>query len=80
MKAILEFDLNDADDITSHKRCVSALEITLVLWDIDQHLRSMTKHAPDSMSQETYDELVNVRERLHQLMNERDISFDNLLD
>ena len=80
MKAILEFDLNDADDITSHRRCVSSLEITLVLWDIDQHFRSITKHAPDSMSQETYDELVKVRERLYQLMNERDLSFDNLLD
>jgi hypothetical protein len=79
MKAILEFNLDEVDDSMSHKRCVASLDIMLVLWEMDQHLRSMTKYAPDTMSQETYDALIKVREKLREEMDERGLSFDNLI-
>lgn len=47
MKAILEFDLNDPDDVMAHKRCVKALDMALALWDI-QH---------GSFRREVYDEM-----------------------
>lgn len=75
----LEFNLDDADDAMAHLRCVKATEMMISLWEMDQHLRSITKYAPDSMAQETYDELVKVRERLHEIMNEKGLSFDSMI-
>ncbi len=80
MKAILEFDLDNPDDKMSHLRCVKATEMMITLWEIDQHLRSLTKYAPDTTSDETYDELVKVRGRLHEIMDENGISFEGLIE
>ena len=80
MKAVLEFNLDDEDDAMAHLRCVKSLDMMATLWEMDQHLRSLTKYATDSTSQETYDELVKVRERLHEIMNEKGLSFDNLIE
>lgn len=38
MKGILEFDLNDPDDIMSHLRCVKSSDLALALWDIYHNL------------------------------------------
>jgi hypothetical protein len=34
MKAIVEFNLEDADDTRSHLRCIKALDMACVLWEI----------------------------------------------
>jgi len=34
MKAVLEFDLDDADDMRAHLRAVKSLDMALVLWEI----------------------------------------------
>tara|TARA_Y100000389_G_scaffold40255_1_gene34806 strand:- start:3037 stop:3252 length:216 start_codon:yes stop_codon:yes gene_type:complete len=34
MKAKLEFDLEDLDDVMSHLRCVKSLDMALALWKI----------------------------------------------
>lgn len=44
MKAILEFDLDDHDDINAHKRAISATNAYLVLFDLDNYLRSELKY------------------------------------
>jgi hypothetical protein len=79
MKAILEFDLNEPDDVTAHKRCVQAVDLAIMLWDVEQELRKLTKYAPDSMSEETHDELTKLREWFYETLNEKNISIDNLL-
>jgi hypothetical protein len=38
MKATIEFDLNEPDDIKNHLRCVKATDMALVLWTI-YHMR-----------------------------------------
>ena len=48
----------------------------LTLYELDQHLRSETKYAPDTMSQEVHDALVQVRTTLHELMDSNNVSFD----
>jgi hypothetical protein len=80
MKAILEFDLDNPDDKMSHLRCIKATEMMITLWEMDQHLRSLTKYAPDTTSEETYDELVRVRKRLHEIMDDNGITFDGLIE
>jgi len=34
MEAILKFDLNEPDDVRSHLRCIKALDMACVLWEL----------------------------------------------
>ena len=79
-KGILEFDLNEQNDVMAHKRCVKSTELALALWDMDGYLRAETKYAPDSMSSEVYDALKDVRNKLHEIMSEHSIDLDELIN
>jgi hypothetical protein len=74
MKAILEFNLPEEN--TEYELVNNASKMYSVLWEMDQWLRSNTKHAPDSMSEDTYNAYLKCREQLQELMYEENISFD----
>ena len=74
MKATLEFNL--PEDNTEYKLVNNAGKMYSVLWDMDQWLRSNTKYAPDTMSEDTYNAYLKCREQLQELMNDENISFN----
>ena len=79
-KAILEFDLNEPDDREAHKRAVKSLDLVLALWDMDQYLRGLIKYGDDiELTDEQYKTLEETRTKLHQILSEYNISFDELL-
>ena len=78
MKAILEFNLDEHDDRVSHLRAVKALDMALVLWDIDQYLRGLIKHG--DLDDKVYDALDATRDKLYEFMNQRDITIDSILE
>ena len=78
-KAILEFDLNEPDDVTAHKRVIKALDMAIVLWDMDQYLRSQIKYN-DNLTSEAYDVLEKTREQLREFMNQHNVDLDELLN
>jgi hypothetical protein len=67
MKAIIEFDLNDTDDLQSYNLCNNASSMFTCLWEFDQKLRSMCKHTDN-------DEACKIRELLHQYLSEFNIN------
>lgn len=77
-KAILEFDLSEPEDEEAHKRAVKSLDLVLALWDIDQYLREQVKYN-ESLSKEAYDALDKAREEFYNILNKRNISFDELI-
>ena len=74
MKAILEFNLPEEN--TEYELVNNASKMYSVLWDMDQWLRSNIKHAPDSMSEDTYNAYQKCRDQLRELMCEENINFD----
>ena len=79
-KAILEFDLNEPDDIEAHKRAVKSLDLVLALWDMDQYLRGLIKYGDDiELTDEQYKTLEETRTKLRQILSEYNISFEELL-
>jgi len=34
MKAIIEFNLDDADDRQAHLRCIKALDMSIAIWNV----------------------------------------------
>ena len=79
MKAILEFNMDEFDDVVAHKRAVKSLDVLLVLYDFDQHLRSELKYN-ETLTDEQYEKLDKLRDKLYEIMNERSVSLDELLN
>lgn len=79
MKAILEFNMDEFDDVVAHKRATKSLDVLLVLYDFDQHLRSELKYN-ENLSEEEYEKLDKLRDKLYEIMNERNVSLDELLN
>jgi len=74
MKATLEFNL--PDDQEEFVMANNALNFWRVLYDLDQELRTKTKYASDDLPQDKYDAYQEIRERIHELMNENNVDFE----
>ncbi len=52
MKATLEFNLNEPEDVMAHKRCVKSVDMAIALHEISTQLIEKLKHieelAPDT--------------------------------
>jgi hypothetical protein len=70
--ATLTYDLNDADDRMAHLRATMSLDLVLMLWEYDQHLRSEYKHGDKP-------EAYEYRQKFIEMMNERNIDLEQLL-
>lgn len=79
MKAILEFNMDEFEDVVAHKRAIKSLDVLLVLYDFDQHLRSELKYN-ENLSEQEYEKLDKLRDKLYEIMNERSVSLDELLN
>jgi hypothetical protein len=44
---------------------------------MDQYLRSQTKYAPDDMPEEVYETISKTREKLHQILGENSVDFND---
>lgn len=79
MKAILEFDFNEPDDMQAHKRAVKALDMALVLWDVDKYFRSQLKYNEEGLTEEAYAALEKAREKFYEILNDHNISVDEMI-
>jgi len=74
MKAILEFNL--PDDQQDFQLASNAMKFWSVLYELDQDLRAKTKYASDDLPKDKYDAYQEVRDMLHELMINENISLD----
>lgn len=73
MKANLEFNLNEPEDVMAHLRCTKALDMALALWAFSNRLRSIEKHGSgdediESISKDFYDILQEYNINLEKLI------------
>ncbi|NDG19538.1 MAG: hypothetical protein EB117_14870 [Betaproteobacteria bacterium] len=73
-RGIIEFNLNE--ELNEFKLALNAKEIMSVLWELDQELRSRTKYASDTTSEEVIEALISIRDFLRESMSENNIDFD----
>jgi uncharacterized membrane protein len=80
-KAILEFDLNDPDDIMAHLRAVKALDMSLVLWEMLYNTKKSFQWKMESGEiKENDDILEKVYERFWEILDEHGIKIDELVN
>ena len=76
MKAILEFDLNDRDELEAHQRCIKALDLALALYEIGQELRRITKYGEDEEKVKHTEEF---KKSFYRILDEHGVVLDDLL-
>jgi len=77
MKAILEYDLNDAEDKSAHYRAIMSLEMAIAINETYNLLRSRVKYG--EYSEELYEQLNILKVEFHQILHQNNLIIDNLL-
>jgi hypothetical protein len=79
-KAILEFDLNETDDIKAHLRSVKSLDMAIALWEITHNTKKGLEWSMEGKEMDKYDALELVFDKIHEIISEHNISLDELMD
>lgn len=79
-KGILEFDLNEPDDILAHKRAVKSLDMALALWDITHNTKKSLEWSMEGKEMDKYDALELVFDQIHHILDEHNIILDDLIN
>jgi hypothetical protein len=72
MKAILEYDLSDMDDLRNHEYAIKASTLSLVIWDLDQFFRDELKYN-DKLSDAMADAYDKAREKIREITSDHDV-------
>jgi hypothetical protein len=75
MKRTLTFTFEDDDGDSEFNMISHASDSFFALYDLDQYLRDQLKYNSDAYTNEAQEALEKVRERLHEIMAEHNISF-----
>lgn len=73
MKATLEFNL--PEDQEEFQTAQDGGKAKGVLHELDQHLRSKTKYAPDTQSEQVTETYQEIREKLWELASQESLEF-----
>jgi hypothetical protein len=79
-KGILEFDLNEPDDIMAHKRAVKSLDLALALWDITHNTKKSLEWSMEGKEMDKYDTLEMVFDRIYLILDEHNIRLDDIIN
>lgn len=79
-KGILEFDLNEPDDILAHKRAAKSLDMALALWDITNNTKKSIEWSLEGKEIDKYEVLDLVYDRIYLILEEHNIRLDDLIN
>jgi len=77
--ATIEYNLDDDDDNKALRRAMNALDIYMVLQDLDNAFRQAHKYDPAAPTT-TAEAAEYWRHKLHEILEDRNLPLDTLLD
>ena len=82
MKARLEFDLNDRDDVFAHNRCVKSIDMASVLFQIAYNLKKRVNRRLEAEPEERdeFDGVNEVFSNIYNLFEEYHINIEELIE
>ncbi len=78
-KAKIIFDLNDPDDIVSHRRFMQSTDMALAMWQFKNTLWRKLKHVPDDMPEDEYKAIQSIQKEFLEILEEYNLNLDNLV-
>jgi len=79
-KAILEYDLNDSDDMIARLRAVKSLDMAMALWEIVHNSKKGLEWSMEDKEIDKYDALELVYKKIHEILDDHNISTDELIN
>ena len=79
-KGILEYDLNDSDDAMAHLRAVKSLDMAMALWEIVHNTKKGLEWSMEDKEIDKYDALELVYKKIHEILDDHNISTDELIN
>jgi len=79
-KAILDYDLNDPDDVMAHKRAIKSLDMAIALWELIHNTKKGLEWVMETKEMDKYDALELVYEKIHEIMSEHNIIIEDLIN
>ena len=79
MKAILEFNLDEQDDIIAHKRCVKATDMALAIWEIVHNMKRSVERDIESKNLDSYQTIEELYKKIYEKLEENAIYIDELI-
>lgn len=76
MKAIIEFNLDEPDDIEAHKRFTNLNAVYIALWEFDQEMRRQIKYNTEGYNGDQLDALDKLRAKYYEILNDNQIKID----
>jgi len=80
MKAILEYNLNERDDIKAHLRAVKSLDMAVALWEIIHNTKKGLEWTLEGKELDKYDTLELVFNKINEIYKDHNIDLDELID
>lgn len=74
------FDLNEPDDVISHRRFMQSIDMASAIWEFKNKLWRELKHVPDTMSDDEYKTLEKIQKDFLEILNDYDINLDKLIE
>lgn len=78
VKAILEYDLDNPDDEQMFKTAHQGYHLVQAIGDLFDYIRAQVKYGELEDKEENV--MIDVRETFYQMLSDRGINIDNLLD
>jgi cell fate (sporulation/competence/biofilm development) regulator YmcA (YheA/YmcA/DUF963 family) len=79
-KAIIEYDLNNVDDVYAHKRAIKSLDMTLALWTITHNTKKRLEWSMEGKEMDKYDALEMVYEKINEILLEHNIDLEDIME
>jgi hypothetical protein len=78
-KAILKFNLNDADDTMAYNRCNKSTDMAVALWELCHNSRKGLLYNCEGNEMNSHQAVYMVFDRIYEIMNEHNINLDELI-
>lgn len=72
-KVTLSFKLPEEQE--EYELTMKAGKLNILVYELDQHLRQLTRYAPETQPEEITDAYQKIRNKLYELANELDVDF-----
>jgi len=78
--ATLNFDLNDPDDNMAFMRCTKSTDMALALWEFAYNTKKSFQRELDDSDDKSYELIDKVYERFWEIMTDKGIKLDDLIN
>jgi len=79
MKAIIEFNLDDPEDLHRYELMNKAMDLAGALWDITHNTKKSLEYQFQEIENlDAYDALDKIYERIYEILEDHDVNIDKL--